>query len=68
MKIIEFFKKYNEYRKNDPVYSCKVYKNLGCAHVDGLLCDMKTCNTLKEYKIRELEQQLNIPIKDRIKL
>lgn len=27
----------------DPVKHCKVYKQHGCAHVDGHLCDMRTC-------------------------
>ncbi len=37
-------------RENDPVYSCDVYKNHGCSHVDGMLCDMETCNNLKDFK------------------
>ena len=28
----------------DPVKVCKVYKTVGCAHVDGPLCNPKTCN------------------------
>lgn len=36
-------------RSNDPVYSCRVYKEVGCAHVDGMLCEMKSCPILKEY-------------------
>lgn len=51
---------------NDPVYKCRVYKNKGCSHIDGYLCNIKTCNILEDYKIRELEQQLDIPLKDRI--
>ena len=53
-------------RNTDPVYSCIVYKRHGCSHVDGFLCDIKTCNILEEYKLRELEQQLDIPLKDRL--
>lgn len=34
-------------RANDPVYSCKIYTQEGCSHVDGYLCDMKTCNILE---------------------
>ena len=30
-------------RENDPVYSCEIYKKEGCVHVDGMLCNMKTC-------------------------
>lgn len=37
-------------RKNDPVKSCDVYKKEGCAHVDGPLCDMKTCEILSKFK------------------
>lgn len=62
-KIINWFK---TLRSNDPVYSCTVYKIHGCGHVDGMLCDIKTCDILKEYKLRELEQQLDIPLKDRL--
>ena len=29
----------------DPVFSCEVYKNKGCSHIDGPLCCMKTCKT-----------------------
>ena len=62
-KIISWFK---NLRKSDPLYSCKVYKHHGCAHVDGFLCDMKSCPILRVYLIRELEQQLDVPIKDRM--
>lgn len=49
----------------DPVYHCSVFKNHGCSHVDGFLCNMETCDILKDYKFRELEHQCDIPIKDR---
>ena len=29
---------------NDPVKQCNVYKRVGCSHVDGPLCQMKTCD------------------------
>ena len=62
-KILDWFK---SLRSNDPVYSCIVYKRHGCSHLDGVLCDIKTCDILKEYKLAELEQQLNIALKDRL--
>ncbi len=34
----------------DPVYSCVVYKEIGCSHVDGMFCNMKTCDILKDHK------------------
>lgn len=43
IKILNFFKRLTEY-KPDPVKHCKVYRAVGCAHVDGMLCDMQTCN------------------------
>jgi len=32
-----------ELRRLDPVKHCCVYKTVGCAHVDGMLCDVRTC-------------------------
>lgn len=37
--------------RDDPVKHCIVYTKEGCAHVDGILCDMKTCNILRDYKL-----------------
>ena len=47
---MDWFKKYGFIgeRINDPVYNCKFYKDKGCSHVDGMYCDMKTCNILQE--------------------
>lgn len=56
----------NSFKNNDPVHSCLVYKRHGCAHIDGYLCNMKTCNMLEDYKLRELERQLDITLKDRV--
>ena len=38
-----------ELLRNDPVKGCEVYKNEGCAHVDGLLCDFPECSIRQEY-------------------
>jgi hypothetical protein len=61
-KILSWFRP----DKKDPVHYCTVYKNYGCSHIDGLYCDMDTCSILDEYKIHEMEQQLDIPIKMRL--
>lgn len=37
--------------KNDPVRHCNVYKTVGCAHVDGMLCNMKTCDVKVSVQI-----------------
>ena len=34
----------------DPVKDCEVFKETGCSHVDGFLCNMDNCSTLKKYK------------------
>lgn len=46
----------NKYK--DPVRECKFYKDHGCSHVDGYLCDIETCNIRKEYE----EKILNKPL------
>jgi hypothetical protein len=33
----------------DPVRHCDLYKDEGCAHVDGFLCDFETCSMRLEY-------------------
>lgn len=35
--------------KNDPVHNCKLYKEQGCSHVDGMLCDFPNCSMNNEY-------------------
>lgn len=58
---------YKDIKANDPLYSCKVYKDLGCSHIDGFLCDFPDCSMNKKYLLElemfELEQQLDIPFK-----
>lgn len=36
--------------KNDPVRGCDVFKEEGCAHVDGFLCDYPDCEILRDYR------------------
>jgi len=33
----------------DPVKHCDLYKDEGCAHVDGFLCYFETCSMRLEY-------------------
>lgn len=49
----------------DPVKHCKVYKQFGCSHVDGMLCNYNTCDMRVKQDLWELEEQLDIPLKDR---
>ena len=41
--------------RNDPVKYCQVYKEIGCAHVDGYLCDMETCDIRQKFLNGNLE-------------
>ena len=48
-----FWKKIKDIMKNNPIRHCSLYKNEGCAHVDGLLCDFPKCSMLKEYNLKQ---------------
>jgi len=43
---------------NDPVCHCEVYKEIGCAHVDGYLCNMSDCDILIKYKCNKVEKSV----------
>lgn len=34
----------------DPVLSCRQFKEVGCSHVDGFLCDFPNCSIQKNYE------------------
>ena len=60
MKIIQILK---DWRKctQDPVKHCMVYRAVGCAHVDGMLCNMRTCDivvniSLTPNSVSEIER------------
>ena len=52
---------------DDPVKLCLVYKKYGCAHVDGLYCQVITCSILKKYNMEILRTQKILKIKNKIK-
>jgi hypothetical protein len=43
-RIKKFFSDWKHIHKNDPVKKCELYKNEGCSHVDGMLCDFPNCS------------------------
>jgi len=49
-----------KFRQNDPVYSCEVYKSEGCSHVDGFLCDMKSCTIRFEWMGNKSDKELKL--------
>lgn len=40
-------------KNSDPFYHCPVWKNEGCSHVDGLICNFPNCTTMHEYMEHE---------------
>jgi hypothetical protein len=49
--ILKFVQKCNNYlQEDDPVYQCDVFKKLGCSHIDGVFCDMRTCSILYNFR------------------
>lgn len=48
-KIKKFFKEWKYIQKNDPVKKCELYKQKGCSHVDGPLCDFPECSMNKSF-------------------
>lgn len=43
-------------KNTDPVKGCDVFKNIGCSHVDGPLCDYPECSMLEKFRnAQELE-------------
>jgi hypothetical protein len=52
--IIKRIKRFFFRLKNrDPFYHCPVWKNEGCSHVDGLICDFPSCDIYREYMERK---------------
>ena len=67
MKLKKILRLLKDMKNDDPLYSCRVFKDLGCSHIDGFLCDFPNCSMNKKYlnelEMFELEQQLDIPFK-----
>lgn len=47
-RIFSFFRGFID-TSTDPVKHCRVYKEDGCCHVDGLLCDFPKCDILDKH-------------------
>jgi hypothetical protein len=46
----------------DPVKHCELYKDDGCSHVDGFLCDYETCEMRLEYmELQKKNLEFQIP-------
>ena len=50
----------------DPLKYCRLYKEQGCSHVDGFLCNVDTCRERILHEISSLEQELDIPLHIRL--
>ena len=38
---------------SDPVRYCEEYRDIGCTHVDGYLCDMETCDIRQKFLLEK---------------
>ena len=52
---------WKKFDKTDPVKHCIVYKEFGCAHVDGMLCDFETCSIRNEQELWNMEEEMGVP-------
>lgn len=50
MSILGWLRRFKRLATLDPVHHCSVFKELGCAHVDGLLCDFPSCRMRQGYE------------------
>ena len=48
-RIKKFFTDWKYIHQNDPVKKCELYKNEGCSHADGMLCDFPNCSMNNDY-------------------
>lgn len=48
-RIKKLFTDWKYIHQNDPVKKCELYKNEGCSHVDGMLCDFPNCSMNNDY-------------------
>ena len=46
-------------RYNDPLYHCELYKQIGCVHLDGMMCDLNNCYDLEDYKAEKLAKRFH---------
>lgn len=60
--MFETIKKILMVGEDDPVWNCKLYKEIGCSHVDGMLCDFPECSMNKEYTESEVKQNVRANI------
>jgi hypothetical protein len=42
----------------DPVRHCELYKDHGCSHVDGFLCNVDTCGESIKYHQQKYEESV----------
>lgn len=54
MNIIKRIRRiWRKLRNSDPIYNCPVYKNEGCAFVDGPFCIPSNCKIVYNYLDRK---------------
>jgi hypothetical protein len=62
-KMVEELK---NWKKNDPVYYCSVYKEIECSYVDGMLCSFPSCSIFEDYEVKKMKTKLRLKKLERI--
>lgn len=55
-KIIKYIKQFaNRFKLDDPLWHCGLFREKGCSHIDGPLCDFPNCRMYSAYnKVHEM--------------
>jgi hypothetical protein len=53
MSLLGWFRRIKRLIILDPVHKCEVHKQIGCSHVDGILCDFPQCSMRRAFVKRK---------------
>lgn len=56
-KILNILRGVWESYKNDPVKHCGLFRERGCSHVDGPICNFPDCEEYKSWKYRNTPKE-----------
>ena len=48
---------------DDPINQCNLHKEIGCSHIDGMLCDFPKCSMLKGYMESKMIEETKMKVK-----
>lgn len=60
----EFLKDFKfNMNEGDPLKNCALFKEKGCSHIDGMLCDFPNCEMNEKYIAEKKSQEFDTYIK-----